>query len=631
MATNMSESPNRKKSKSSRWTQFNDNWLTNNEFKEWLQKCDEFTAMCKYCSVKFTIKYEGITAIKSHKTGAKHINCEKNVKTSQTMDSFFSKTKPSDDKNVMIAELCLTYHSISHHLSYRSMDCNNKLIKVLFKDSKTCQAIHCGRTKMEAISKNILCNESIAKHLNAIQCKKFSIASDASNKGNVKLFPIGIQYFCVNKGIVNFVLDFYEDSNETSKAIHKKLCDYLEANKLNINYLIAYSGDNASVNYGIHQSVYEEFKKTNKFIIKSNCNCHVLHNTTKHSLNQLPFDIENLIFKIYSHFSTSAKRIESLKSCYEFTDNEFEAIRRHVPTRWLSLYPAINKLLTNSVPIKQYFVGIGTTDCPNIINEFVWSESMNDITIPELYLHLSSHLMKIFFLTIKTMENKSTNATNLYDLMFKLKSQLENRLNLKFFGSVVNENIENFGESQQLDFMTNAEKAYKRAIDYLTTHFDFNKSPFKLFKHLNLDTELNYANLTAITDLLNIDLDKDSLFEELHSFNNYLNNSDIKSSDYNAIEKYCKILSHNSMNNLTRIVETVMSINISNDFVERVFSHMHRIWTDDRSRLGIDLIKAEICVKNNFDMNCIEFKSYVESNEKLFKSVKTSDKYDFLK
>ncbi len=116
----------------------------------------------------------------------------------------------------------------------------------------------------------------------------------------------------------------------------------------------------------------------------------------------MPFDIENLVFKIYSHFFISTKRVESLKSCYEFTDNEYEVMKRHIPTRWLSLLPAVHRIIDHIIPLKDYFIGLGTDDCPQVINDFVWSEKSNNITIPELYLHFSSHLMNIFFITIKT-------------------------------------------------------------------------------------------------------------------------------------------------------------------------------------------------------------------------------------
>ena len=40
-----------------------------------------------------------------------------------------------------------------------------------------------------------------------------------------------------------------------------------------------------------------------------------------------------------------------------------------------------------------------------------------------------------------------------------------------------------------------------------------------------------------------------------------------------------------------------MSIPIGNDFVERVFSHLHLIWRDDRNRMGIILLKLRFVLK----------------------------------
>jgi hypothetical protein len=50
---------------------------------------------------------------------------------------------------------------------------------------------------------------------------------------------------------------------------------------------------------------------------KANCNYHILHNAAKTDLKKLDFDIESLILKIYSEFSTSAKRLGELKELFE--------------------------------------------------------------------------------------------------------------------------------------------------------------------------------------------------------------------------------------------------------------------------------------------------------------------------
>lgn len=48
-----------------------------------------------------------------------------------------------------------------------------------------------------------------------------------------------------------------------------------------------------------------------------------MHNSAKNAHDVLPIDVENVLCKIYAHFSRSAKRIEELKAYYEFVQSEY--------------------------------------------------------------------------------------------------------------------------------------------------------------------------------------------------------------------------------------------------------------------------------------------------------------------
>lgn len=54
----------------------------------------------------------------------------------------------------------------------------------------------------------------------------YSIACDASNHGNKKMFPCIIRYFTLEKSIQNKIIEFYEDANETT-AISQKNTEIL--------------------------------------------------------------------------------------------------------------------------------------------------------------------------------------------------------------------------------------------------------------------------------------------------------------------------------------------------------------------------------------------------------------------
>ena len=90
------------------------------------------------------------------------------------------------------------------------MDCNNKLSKLLFSVSSTAKQIHLGQTKAKSIVTRVLSTlsvQQIRKDLNistdnrSQKCLPYSVSSVASNNGNIKMFPLIVQYFTLKTGI----------------------------------------------------------------------------------------------------------------------------------------------------------------------------------------------------------------------------------------------------------------------------------------------------------------------------------------------------------------------------------------------------------------------------------------------
>ena len=77
---------------------------------------------------------------------------------------------------------------------------------------------------------------------------------------------------------------------------------------------------------------------------------------------------------------------------------------------------------------------------------------------------------------------------------------------------------------------------------------------------------------------------------------------------------WSKILKTKCFPNLTKVIESVLSIPIGNAHVERIFSLMHNLWSDNRSQMSVNLVKAEICTIVNYSMSCSEFSEYVSKN-----------------
>ena len=66
-------------------------------------------------------------------------------------------------------------------------------------------------------------------------------------------------------------------------------------------------------------------------------------------------------------------------------------------------------------------------------------------------------------------------------------------------------------------------------------------------------------------------------------------------------------------NNLEEIPCGVSTVVVSNAFTDTVFSLMEKLWTDERNKMSIELVKAELCVSINYGMNCLVFPIFGEA------------------
>ena len=90
-------------------------------------------------------------------------------------------------------------------------------------------------------------------------------------------------------------------------------------------------------------------------------------NTIKYALKAFSFDVESFVIKCYNSFLSSAKRSDGLWEFYEFLQMENRELLWHVPTWWLSLIPAIDRLLLCWPALKSYFASQGEDGVADLI------------------------------------------------------------------------------------------------------------------------------------------------------------------------------------------------------------------------------------------------------------------------
>ncbi|XP_073206492.1 uncharacterized protein [Lepidochelys kempii] len=634
------------KRKIQRLCSFKDKWLQLPAYRNWLMKASEDSGYCSICRVQFTVKFDSVKAIKHHaETPGHKIKVRAQVRSS-TMDKFFIKADASEEEHTCAAELLLTYHGVKHQHSYHSQDCGSTLYCSIFTDSKIASKIHCRRTKMEVLIEKVLAPHSLKLAVQDIGSTSFSIAMDASNKGNTKLFPVAVRYFNKDKGSCMCIIDFFEDADETSEAIANNLKSCLQNAGLIHNRIVAYGADNASVNFGKHKSVFVHLKRMLDLpnLVPGHCSAHILHNTAKHGLKMLSYDVEHLVINVFSEFSSSEKNISELKEFFDFMGTEYSEILPHIATRFLTLFTAVDRLLKNWPALKSYFVSKGEENVCRAIWAFLSEQEhavSNDetLTLPELYIYFVHNIMSQFNNTIKVLESDYVQVTELYTKFNKLRREIQNRQERGFYGYKVTQFLKKLPPNKQNKFVGDAQRAYTRMVQYLEKWFDFSENSFyKLCAPLNLDRPLELDELCALTTSLGIQVDGDELFTEMCTLNDVLptlknltNSAEStlrrqSQEPHNVSEVWVEFFKRCEAPNLLKIVQHVLATPPSNTFVEGIFRVMKNLRTDKRNRLQVDVAKAKLFVHFNYQMTCAEFAGFLKT-EAAKELVGTARKY----
>lgn len=321
-----------------------------------------------------------------------------------------------------------------------------------------------------------------------------------------------------------------------------------------------------------------------------------------------------------------AKRTESLKSFHAFLNIEYRELLRHVPTRWLSLLPAIERLLSNWPALRAYFIEEGEEECSTII----WEAFKEENSLPLCYCYFLHNAMQIFNNNIKVLESDFVTSTELHDIMVDIRLKITNRKNDKFFGSSVRELLTKLNEKDRALFYREADIFFQRCLDYLNRWYDFENSEFSKLSVLSMKTPITWDNLKDLADDLKIDVDEDKLYEDFCVLREVQDNC-LKSNERVDLRwaKFFSTVEVGVGEMLKKIVSFVLSIPVSNAGCERIFSIVFDIWTKERNRLNEEHVKAEVQTLVNFKMDCREFFRFVSSKPEILKSVRTNEKYKF--
>ncbi|KAL0830150.1 hypothetical protein ABMA28_003607 [Loxostege sticticalis] len=516
---------------------------------------DEFDAKCSICDCHVDVGNKGTTALERHVATEKH------------------------KKMIRAAKGTLAFHTIKHHQSYNSMECTASLTRKMFADSETAKNLKCGKTKTEAIVNQVVAPHTVTtiiETLRNISC--LSVATDASNHGADKLFPILIQYFnWTGNGIETKILDLQTLPNETSLSIANLIYETLSTHQLTTK-CVAFIGDNANVNFGgvnrnPGQNVFTRLKESleKEHLIGVGCPAHIMHNSLRNGIELMKLDIESIILKIFNYFSFC-----------NYVEINYQPLLRHSKTRWLSLFPCVERVLKAKAQYQN-----SQRSIPYLIKSFL------ENTTSEAYLWFTHSLMSIYQANLAKVEEEHNSVLEISKIL------------------PVREHLRDNDEAESIsnEFIS----VYKACEDYLMEWI----TPLEDFKGFeDCDDVKLHDQFCNLISFLKSKSNEDEAYFDLKLHEQWT----IYFKSVKNIECFSELL---------KICEFYFCISAHNANVERVFSLINTQWSKERNRLSVQSVKSIILTQYNFkNMSCEDFYNYLLKNKELLSKIGSSAKYD---
>lgn len=401
-------------------------WENIEDFKPWLkpETGDDTKAMCTYCKKSFSAR---LADIQRHRDSVSHKKIAKPYldKKQLSMNTFTQKTDAN--KPSLEAEGALAMY-IAEHTSIQAIDHLTELCKNKFCDSKATTDMKLHRTKCTAIIREVLAPHFRSTLKNDIGDNSYSLIIDESTDVSVKKYlGVVIKYFSSSRNeIISTFLGLVELESADAEGIVTALTGLLELFNFDKSKLIGIGTDNASVmtgiNAGVHRILQERYSLPNLVLIR--CVCHSIQLAVSHaSCETIPRNIEFMVRETHNWFKLSAKRQADYKALYETLNFGEEPLKilRVCNTRWLSIEPAVSRILSQWNELKLHFQIMRTRE--NCYQAELLYNMYNDER-NKIYLQFLCGTLNNVQGAIKTFENKVSDPCLLYNTLHDLIQNL---------------------------------------------------------------------------------------------------------------------------------------------------------------------------------------------------------------
>lgn len=229
--------------------------------------------------------------------------------------------------------------------------------------------------------------------------------------------------------------------------------------------IICFAADNCNTNFGGANrngtnNVFAVLKqKLQRGLFGIGCSAHVTHNAFDAGCDKIPVPIEAVVVTIYKHFHIFTVRVETLKDFCRDADIEYETLTKHSHVRFLTLLPAVSKVIRLFEPLKEFFAK--STACPDVISKFFTDQ--NSL----FWMHFIENQLELSNEYIKKMETRNDTSFEVAGSIQILLMKLENRKKLYFVPSKARDILNTRSNEAKTRIRREIDEFYETTINYL--------------------------------------------------------------------------------------------------------------------------------------------------------------------
>jgi hypothetical protein len=632
---------------------FNEKWLEMSNLRNWLQKVTndhgDVAPKCKFCNLVLA-NHKGV--LEKHSGSSKHKQMMSLNSSNKTITELVSNPETETKKLIKRAELKLAGLLAANNLPFVLMDTLVPLLANIFPDSNIAKGLQMGRTKATAVVTQILGPEFSMELTNSIKepGSYFSLILDeTTDTSSKKQCAITAIHCDTDINIKTSFLDMVEPESSTGESLFLCLKKSIEDRNIPPSNFVGFSSDTTNSMVGEHNSVFSRLKQEFENIVCLKCSCHSIHLVASKACLHLPRSLEDTLRNIGSHFSRSDKRQKRLLEMQEFFNTEIHKILSPATTRWLSLKQCVDRILEQLPALIPYF-SAEVYDDPSKTTEEILCVLKNDLMI--IYLEFLSY-------TLSLLTDFNVLFQSEVPLLHKLKPEIEKLLKTTYsnymkieiskkdpftinhqhpdnllpldklyMGVTATESIQNFLEKHPDDsarkeiekIKKTCLKFYIEVVTQIKARFDFSDPMFEFISIVDPPIAQAFAtqelsHVVKRFPYLSDIIDKQKLDTEWRE-HALLDHHDLGLDKTLPAAKYWQkvfsmknALGEGKFPNLKVVIALLLVLPFSNASVERTFSNLKKIKTQDRNCLNTQTVVALMATKDGIAKQggCIKF------------------------